>query len=159
MMLKNKANCYSQHTPQTRNCIALSLFDNQLQQQSEWGLSSHRVVPLEEVTHAINKPAEQFEFLFVANPGMLAVADNLWPMASTHAPHCVSCSEEHFLTSHVVLPLRVTIRSVQHNLCNNSSAGPKGRDPHVRHNEEAHNTKPQPGTHLQLIIGCRRVCV
>lgn len=98
--------------------------------------------------HAINIPANQFHFLSAANPGLLVVTDDLLntSLASNHAPHCVACREKHSLTSRTVPLLRVIVGHVQRNLFNNSSAGLEGSDPHVRHNEEAHDAK--------LIISC-----
>lgn len=78
-------------------------------------------------------------------------------MASNHLPYPVACREKHSLTSHTVPLLRVTVGSVQQNLFNDSSAGLDGWDPHVRHNEEVHDTKLRPGTYSPLIISRRRV--
>ncbi|KAK2822617.1 hypothetical protein Q5P01_022682 [Channa striata] len=64
--------------------------------------------------------------------------------------------EKKWRSNHSQLGKRVTVRSVKQDLFNNSSAARQGRDPHVAHNEEAHDTKT-PARLSELINSCRRI--
>lgn len=67
-------------------------------------------------------------------------------MPSYDVLYRAACREKDSVNLCPPLTLSYCTGSVQQNLLNNSSAGLESWDPPVTHNEEAHDTKLQPGT-------------